>query len=407
MSTLGSARRLRILVVSPQLPYPPSWGFGIRVYQLVRYLAERHEVTVLCYVRPNEVNHARSLSESCAVRAIPAPRGLFAAKRRAQLASLLAGHSYRRQSVRSEAMRSAIRRMCDAEQYDLIQVESSPMAWFDPGRARLLIDEHNIEYELLSRMGSSERSAPRRLFNQIEFLKLRREEQRSWRESDGTILTSEREAALVRHIVPNLPTTVVPNCVDAEYFQPAGGIVDDDGLVFTGIFNYRPNVDAVLYFAREILPRIRKLHPAAHLTVVGGSVPSEISALQGPFIRVTGWVPDVRPFVEASAVVVVPLRMGSGTRLKVVEGLAMARPVVSTSIGAEGLSLKHGEHLQIADNPQEFAEQVVRLLRDPGLRQELGRAGRALVEAAYSWEIAGRRLEAFYARLLEARVRVA
>ena len=304
-------------------------------------------------------------------------------------------------------MAKAIQSLVEDDAYDLVQVESSPMAWFAAGRARLVIDEHNIEYELLQRMVRAERSPRRRLFNRLEFLKLRREEQLAWRRSDGTILTSEREAATVRRFDPTLPTAVVPNGVDTAYFVPGDRIEGGLQIVFTGALNYRPNVDAVLYFAQDILPRVRKIVPGVHFTVVGGSAPPEITALRGPAVSVVGYVPDVRPYLRAASVVVAPLRMGSGTRLKIIEGLAMARPVVSTSLGAEGLAVNHGQHVLIADDPGEFAEQVGRLLADGALRVALGREGRSLVEREYSWETAGERLEAFYTKLSGGARRVA
>lgn len=398
---------MNILVVTPQLPDPPAWGFAIRVYQLVRYLSEHHDVTLLAYRLPHESTDGSSLSRRCTLLTVRAPAGLGPQKRRAQLASLASTHSYRRSSLYSVEMARAINTLMKTKAYDVVQVESSPMAWFDAGQSALVIDEHNIESELLHRMHGAERSAWRRLYNWIEFVKLRGEEREAWHRSAGIVLTSERDMVTARAAAPLAATSVVPNSVDAEYFRPGDDAADGRNLVFIGALNYRPNVDGVLFFAREILPRIREDHPSAHFTIVGGSAPSEVEALRGNGVTLTGRVTDIRPYLRAASVVVVPLRMGGGTRLKLLEGLAMGKAVVSTAMGAEGLMVNDGEHLLIADDAAGFASRVSRLMGDPELRRSLGHRGRALIEREYTWEAAGQRLEAFYGRLLGRARRVA
>lgn len=397
---------MNILVVSPQLPYPPAWGFAIRVYQLIRHLSHHHAVTLVAYRLPHEDVDLSPLSNVCTVRAVPAPRSLWGAKRRAQLRSLASTHSYRSSSLRSPEMAQTIRMLVRAHRYDIVQVESSPMAWFDAGGSPLVVDEHNIESELVHRMHGAERSAWRRAYNWLEFMKLRSEERQTWQRSAGVVLTSPRDMASVRRLVSTVPAAVVPNSVDTDYFRPAED-VDVPSLVFTGALNYRPNVDAVLYFAREILPRIRAAHPSVHFTIVGGGAPAEVAALRGPSVTVTGLVPDVRPYLRSAAVVVVPLRMGGGTRLKVLEAMAMAKAVVSTSLGVEGLAVTPDAHLLIADDAASFAARVLRLLQDRDARRMLGRHGRSLVEREYTWGAAGQRLETFYHQLLRGSERVA
>jgi polysaccharide biosynthesis protein PslH len=171
-------------------------------------------------------------------------------------------------------------------------------------------------------------------------------------------------------------------------------------VVFVGLMNYRPNLDAARYLVDDIFPRVQQLVPAATLTIVGTGRETDLAPLRQPGVTVTGWVRDVRPYMREAAVLVAPLRIGGGTRLKVVEGMAMARPMVSTSLGCEGLDVEHGEHLLIGDDAEAFAEHVARLLGDADLGRRLGRAGRALAHEKYTWQAAARQLDALYGQVL-------
>ena len=400
---------LRILLLTPSLPYPPIWGFGIRVYQLVRELSRRHHVTLLAYSRENETpaaeaeNVAALRAVGAAVHLVPPPRPV-GGKRAAQAFSLLSPRSYQTSAHRSPAMQEAVTRLLAGSAFDLVQVESSQMAGFDfGGRVPLVLDEHNLEYELLHRLYSGERAPGRRLYNWAEYVKFRREEQSCWRRADACLLTSGREREILRGLLPDKPADVVPNGVDIEFYQPSDIAVEPDSLVFTGLMSYRPNIDGAVYFVEEVLPRIHQVRPDVTLTVVGAGAGAEVERLAGPRVIVTGAVPDTREYFARAAVAVVPLRMGSGTRLKVLEGLAMGKPLVSTSIGCEGIHVKDGEHLLIADEPQALADAVLRALSDAPLAAALARQGRALVEREYGWAAITAQLEDFYARVLAGR----
>jgi glycosyltransferase involved in cell wall biosynthesis len=275
------------------------------------------------------------------------------------------------------------------------------MAGFDFGRhATVVLDEHNLEYELLARGAAVEPSMPRRLFKLLEGAKVRREEIRTWKRVDGCLLVSSREQAEVRRIVPRLPTAVVPNGVDLDYFRPAGSVDVPDQLVFTGLMTYRPNADGVVHFIRETLPLVRRARPKVILTLVGWGLPDELKPLLRDGVHHTGLVDDVRPYLAAASVVVVPLRFGGGTRLKVLDALAMSKPLVSTSLGCEGIDAVHGEHLLIADDPATFADSVVRLLDDRPGAHAMGRRGRQLMEQRYGWETSLHELERFQQSLI-------
>ena len=391
---------MRILVVSPFLPYPPNWGFGKRVYHLMEVLARTHSVSLLTYADERDSPHVEALKAFCAaVHTVPS-RALLFGKRLAQLRSVASPMSFQRRSTYTEAMQRKLDELAHGEPFDIIQVESSQMACFefDP-RSIVVLDEHNVEYELYYRMYQSERSTMRRLFSWFEYHKFRREEVASWRSAGGCLMSSEREMAILRTMCPLTPATVVPNAVDTDYFKPADEAVDPDAIVFTGLMKYRPNVDAAIFFVDEILPRILARRPTAMFYVVGGDAPPAVTRLASRNVVVTGTVDDVRPYVHRAAVVAVPLRMGSGTRLKVLEGLSMGKPMVSTSLGCEGIDLVHREHLLIADDPRSFASGILELMSKPEVAATLGTHGRNLMLRRYRWEAAADELDGFYGRL--------
>jgi glycosyltransferase involved in cell wall biosynthesis len=262
-----------------------------------------------------------------------------------------------------------------------------------------VLDEHNLEYEVFRRMSEGERSLPRRAFNRLEHARFKRFEQRWWQRVDGCLVTSEREQQVVIKAAPQTPVAIVPNGVDIDHFRPAPAGVHDGTVLFNGTLDYRPNVDAARHLVEDVWPLIRRSCPSARLVLVGRADPEEARRLAGPGIEVTGEVPDVRPYLERAAVVTVPVRIGGGTRFKVLEALAMGKAVVSTTLGSEGIAVRDGEHLLIADDAARFAASLLRLLERPAERESLGAAGRALIERGYSWELAGERMQALYNRL--------
>lgn len=395
---------LRILLLTPSLPYPPIWGFGIRVYQLVRELSCRHRVTLLTYGNendPTDRENADVMRGVCAEVSLVPPHVPPGGKRGMQALSLFSTRSFQTASLLSPAMQRALTRLLGENRFDIIQAESSQIAGFDFGRdVPLVLDEHNLEYELLHRLYVGERSLGRRLYNWAEYRKFRREETACWGRADGCLLTSAREQTEVKKLLPEKLAAVIPNGVDIEFYQPALTPTQPDSLVFTGLMTYRPNIDGVVYFVEEILPLVHKVRPSVTLSVVGAGSSPEVDRLAGPNVTLTGTVPDTRTYLAAANTAIVPLRMGSGTRLKVLEGLAMGKPMVSTSVGCEGIHVKDGEHLLIADNPQAFAEAVLRTLSEPPLAAALRANGRRLVEGEYGWVAITAQLEAFYAQVL-------
>ena len=385
-----------VLVVSAHLPYPPRWGFGTRVYQLMRQISSRHDATLLCYAAPGDENVER-LRQEFPVEVVHRAKQGVAGKRARQLRSLASRVPYDVWTSHSREMQRVIDRLCAEKGFDIVQLESTLLALFEfPPEPRIVIDEHNVDYEVYARMHETERSPLRRAFYRSQERRFEQFEQRAWQEVAAVVATSEREAEIMRRHAPDTSVTAVPNGVDVDYFRPDSAPVEPGTLVFNGVLDYRPNSDGVNFLVDEVLPLVHQHRPDVRLTVVGRGSDADVKALQRRGVDATGEVPDVRPYLQGAEVVVVPIRMGSGTRLKVVEGLAMGKPVVSTTLGCEGVNVRDGEHLLIGDTGAAFAMQIVHLFEHPEVGEALGRAGRGLTEREYSWDYAGERLEQVY-----------
>jgi sugar transferase (PEP-CTERM/EpsH1 system associated) len=393
---------MRILIVSPELPYPPSWGFSIRVSQVLSLLARHHYVTLLTYAKPGDDAKVAALAQTCAaVHTVHAGDAPSIRKRLLQLTSLLSRRSFQGRYLYSNAMQQKLNDLCARAAFDIIQVETSQMMTFSfDQRSAVVVDEHDVAYELLARIAMTERSFLRRVYNSAEARKYKREEIDRWSKAAACVVTSTREVPILRGNGVTSPILTAPNGVDVKYFAPSGAAHDPDTLVMTGLMRTRPNIDAATFFVRDILPKILVRRPNARIYIVGGDPAGEVKRLASANVVVTGGVPDVRPYVSNAAVVVVPLRMGGGTRLKVLEGLSMRKPIVSTSLGCEGIEVKHEEHLLIADDPAGFAEAVLRIMDEPLLGRALAENGYALVHGRYQWTFIVQQLEAFYEELL-------
>jgi glycosyltransferase involved in cell wall biosynthesis len=288
--------------------------------------------------------------------------------------------------------------------FDIVTAEFSKMGYLRlPATVRTVLDEHNTEYDILRRTFKSEHGI-RKLYAYLNYLKLRREERAMWRAFDGCAVTSERDERLLLQDSPGSETSVVPNAVDTDYFAPMGD-GDPMTIAFFGANHYFPNIDGIQYFMREIMPLVKRRHPGARLLIIGYS-PEALYSWAGDDVILTGIVDDIRDYLARANVIIAPLRIGGGTRFKILEAMAMGKAVVSTTIGAEGLAVTHGQDVLLADTPEDFASQVNRLLDDQALSRRIGQAGRQLVERRYDWQAAVGELERLYSRLLGAPVGV-
>jgi len=390
---------MRVLLVAPFLPYPSSSGGRIRIFHLLRGLARRHEVTLLTAVNnDDELDHVSAVEAYCrdvvTVMITETPRPM-----RSHVANLLSATPYYRAVMSSMEFQAEFGALMARQRFDVVQVEllhAAHMAAHLRG-VRKVLDMHNVESVLYRRLVKHLRPGLRRMLTWSDAVKLPAYQRRLIPEFDHCLAVSDPDAAELRRVVPGARITVIPNGVDPEEFFPQETVAEPNSLVFTASFTYPPNTEAMVYFCRDVLPRIRAAIPEARLSIVGQRPGPEVEALgRLPGVEVTGRVPDVRPYLARAAVVVVPLRVGSGTRLKILEAMAMGRPVVSTSLGAEGLDVRPGHDLEIADGAAPFAAATVALLHDPDRRARLGIHARRTAMERYAWSVVADRLDQLY-----------
>ena len=389
----AQSRRLRVLMVASSFPFPPASGFDMRNSQIARQMSRRHDVTLLTYYFPREPPAIGDLPAGMNVRVVRSAVTSEKAKRIAQIRSVLSPMPFACLSVRSEQMQDAIDELTAEAPFDLIHLESSTMSCFKfPDGIPIVVDEHNVDTELFARLYRGESAFVRRLFNGLEYVRTRRFEQACWRRVAACAVTSEREEPTVRAVAVATPIAVVPNGVDLEYFAPSDGETKPCTAVFTGVLNYRPNIDAAMHLVHEVWPIVQRSFPDATLTLVGHAPEREAELVRRPGVVVAGHVPDVRPYLRDACVVVVPVRYG---RRHAAQGrrssLAREGDRVTT-LGCEGIATQDREHLLIADDAETFAAKIVELFKDQDLRVRLGEAGRALAESGYSWDVAGERM---------------
>lgn len=314
------------------------------------------------------------------------------AKRFRQLKSLLTGKLFTLEANTSREMQETLDSLCAHKHFDAVLFESVLVAGYRlPTNVKVIIDQHNIEYELLYRTYQRETALLRKWYNWRESYLLKPVEIERCRRADVVLVTSEQQRKTLQEVLPHSIIEVVPNGVDIGSFRQSDLVQEvPHQIIFTGTMNYYPNVDAVLFFAQTCWPLIRKQIPDATWLIVGSKPLPEVQQLAAlPGVTVTGSVPDVQPYLAASSVALAPLRIGSGTRLKILEALAMQKAMVTTSLGCEGLAVESGKHLLIADEPTTFAQAVITLMQNSEQRRIFGLAGRKLVEDEYSWEQCG------------------
>jgi len=388
---------MNTLLVMRNAPTPTT-GANMRNLALLRALCQISAVSLL--IIADDVAQETALAQAvqplvAALEVVPAARARL--KRLYQLVGLALDRPSMLWLNSSAAAATALDHMLVNGAFDVVYCEGIAVTGHAPHSGpALVIDEHNLEWELLERSAGQADSALRRLQNARESRALRRYELETLGRADLVIVTSERERDALAELLPGRRVCVVPNGVDIERFAPAAAREEIAGrVVFTGTMDYHPNEQAARFFAEQCWPLVRAARPDATWAIVGANPPASVTRLADAAagIIVTGSVPATRPYIAQAQVTIAPLLVGGGTRLKVLEALAMGKAMVATSLGAEGLELIPDEHLLIADQPAAFAQAVVRALDDADLRARLGAAGRETVVRQYSWESSGRALQ--------------
>ncbi len=416
---------MHILFLTQIIPYPPDAGPKVKTWHVLRYLVERgHEVTLVSYVRPEERRHVPTLEGLCAaVHTIPMRRSRLA-DLYYWLRALRSGRPFLVERDDLSAVRSQVDELVASGEVDIIHADQLTMAQFalpytklqvpSPGRPNLVFDAHNAVWTITRRMADSAPWFLKSVLDQ-ETARIERYEGRVVSEFDHTLAVTEPDRlALVqaRQSVSSVPPDrhppihVIPIAVDTVAQQPIVRQTGSQNILTLGTLHYPPNADGIRWFLQEVFPLIREALPEVTLTIVGKNPPRDFRehAAQDPdHVRVTGYVPQLEPYLEQAGVMVVPVRAGGGMRVRILEAFAHGMPVVTTTVGLEGIEAQSGRHVLVADTPSGFASAVIQVLNDPALQGSLSSAGRSLAEARYDWQIVLDKLDSVYHHIAEQR----
>jgi polysaccharide biosynthesis protein PslH len=415
---------MRVLFLTQIVPYPPDAGPKVKTYHVLRYLVEAgHEVVLVSYVRADERPHLPALEKLCAeVHAVPIKRSRFADL--AYMArSFLTGRPFLVERDDLPEMRQTIRKLVDTKSFDIIHTDQLTMAQFAfptrtigerfPSPTPILVfDAHNAVWAILDR--SKDTAFPllkpilareARLIAQHEAALV------SSFEHTLAVSTVDKEALLQaiklsrqdKFSLKAVETkiSVIPIAVDTQTLQPVPLNGDANEIVTLGTLHYPPNADGIRWFMHEVFPIISEKNPLAHLTIIGKNPPADFiqaAADQPQAITVTGYVDDLTPYMEKATVMVVPVRAGGGMRVRILEAFARGMPVVTTTVGLEGINALPNSDVLVEDTPSTFAQAVLRVLEDPELRINLAKNGRKLAETTYDWQVVLHAMERVYSR---------
>jgi glycosyltransferase involved in cell wall biosynthesis len=402
----------KILILTPQLPYPPFQGTSLRNYHIIQGLAQRHQISLLSFLEEDQSAAAELIGPLLALCAQIWTVPLAVRTGRQRLLQLLAS---RRPDLanrlRSTQFEEKLASLLADQKFDIIQIEGLELAHFldaiiASGRpCRILFDNHNSETELQRRAFAADLATlnrwPAALYSWLQIGRIRRFERWACGQADWVTVVSDADRRSLLAILPTAasPVTVVPNCIDVQSYEPDHSTAESGqdseadqpdprytfDVLFTGKMDYRPNVDAVLWFARSIWPRIQSTRPGTTWAVVGQQFHRRLEPLRRvEGIIVTGRVERIQPYLAGAGVYVAPFRIGSGTRLKLIEAMAAGKAIVSTPVGAEGYDVTHDRELLLASSEAEMASAVLHLLDHAEERSRLGRAARSFAER-YDW----------------------
>lgn len=410
---------MKILWLSHIVPYPPKGGVLQRSYHLLRELAQRNEVHLLSFIQREPLvrmygDIERGLTECrerlgslCpVVRFIPIPSEQSRwGKKRLLLKSVFTRDPYSINWLKSTAMRSEIETLTKSIQYDAIHFDTISLAVHRDlfPQTACVLNHHNIESHMMLRRASNERNWLTRAYLNHEGRRLQEYERVMCRRFDMHTTCSDLDSERLVAVDDAIATTVIPNGVDIDYFKPGSVVRQPNTLVFAGRYSAYTNRRALLFLANEIWPLLREQCPDVQIDIVGADPPATVVDLarRDPRFRVHGFVDDVRTYLDAATVYICPIKDGGGTKLKVLDALAMGVPLVADPIACEGIDVVAGETVLYASSPTEYVERIRQLLLDDELRRRMSHAARRLAEQRYSYSSIGLQLHEMYASLAD------
>ena len=399
LSGSGSNVSMKILFIQNRILFPTNTGGRIRTLNVLRYLAKWHDVTYLCNLESGEEPHCDAMRElGLRLETVPwkSPAiGEF------KFYLALAMNFFSREPFNvakdnNPLLRQRAEKLAAQENYDLIICDfimMVPIAKELISRGSLLF-QHNVEAQIFQRFAKTASSWPRRLVMSLQWKKMVQFEKESGKYFDAVVAVSDQDREQFERDYGWNHVHVIDTAVDTDFFQPREKSLSNQ-VAFVGSMDWLPNQEGVEWFVKEVWPRVRQENPDAEFKIVGRNPSRQIQALADEAgVEVLGTVPDVRPYLDRAAVVVTPLLVGGGTRIKIFEAMAMEKAVVSTSIGAEGLKVEDQKHILLADSVADFAEAVKRLLTSHETRQQIGQAARSLVCEKFSAERVAQQFDA-------------
>lgn len=399
---------MKILLLTQVLPYPPDSGPKVKTWNVLKYLAQHHEVTLVSFVRGDqsaEINHLKTVCH--AVHTVPIERKAVDDVRYL-LKSVLTNQPFLMVRDDRANMRHLLEQLSRETKFDIAHADQLNMAQYAariPGAAKI-VDAHNALWLLYKRLADTLGLGPQKLIYSRDWRLLKKYEGRICREFDGILAVSQEDkSALEEAMGQKSEMTVIPIAVDLDELPLIERKPDADHILHIGTMYWPPNIDAVNWFIDEVLPLIHAARPQTTFDVVGLRPPQELVELgqREPRINVTGYVEDTQPYYQKAGAFIVPVRAGGGMRVKILNALAQGMPLVTTTLGCEGIAVTHGKDVLIADTPEAFAEAVLHLLDDRELAQELGRCGRELIRTTYDYRAACRPIDDLYDRARSAK----
>lgn len=392
---------MNILFLAPRLPLPADTGGKIRTLNILKQVSKFADVHLACFsFEAEDKQYAREL-ENKGIRVTLVPLEEPSPVKKV-IDVLLNPTPYSIGKYNSGAMSKVLAELSAQTKFDAVHVDHLHMAhyWNFDG-VPMILDEHNVEYKILERCAQVERSPVKKMIFAGQAGRMKRFEREKAARFARCLTVSEDDKKFLEEITDSgVRVEVIPNGVDTEFFrsQDTSHKSQEKSLVFTGSMDWLPNSDAVLYFCQEVMPLIWKKDPDVKFTIVGKGPTEAVKQLgeKDNRIIVTGRVDDVRPLMAKAAVFVVPIRVGGGTRLKILEAMSMQKAVVSTTLGAEGIKYTNEKDIVIADQPGNFAEKVLQLLGAPEKCRQMGHDARELVCGMYDWNIVGEKLKNIY-----------
>ena len=396
---------MKILFLSPTVPFPLTDGGRIRVFNLLKQIAEKSEVTLLAL--ETQTTDAEGVAElqqfGIQVHLVPNAPTLP----RVSFGTLLKAF-FKRQPITVArydvpTYRQKFRELITNETFDLVHYEMFHIAQFQTETdLPSVLSQQNVDSAIWRRLCSETTNPFYKFAYWTQQLAFQRYERVLSPKFDVVTCTSDIDATVFQQHCAEDAIEIIPNGVDVTHYLPDYSSEASAHLIYIGSMDWYPNEDAVAFFTDEVLPRIQEKVPDVAFSIVGGNPSTRVQKLaEREGVVVTGRVPEIKPYFAEATVFVVPLRIGSGTRLKILEALAMGKAIVSTTVGAEGLDLRDGEEIFIADEPIAFADAVTRLLTDSELRRRMGESGRVRVERDYDWRRIGEKLHGVYTKILE------